>query len=166
MDTPEMKNLDSDNGLINLAKWLICRLTWKLVAQLATVTLLCGISYFAWETRWKISSIAVSKWAVPEINQDRLPALVEGLVNDVDPKAIMAWSANVGGDTRTRYRRSWLRMTGLMRGGCLSRRSGRMWIRRLCLNLKRWRKSKGRKWLAIDEKSPRSPARDMRAKPE
>jgi hypothetical protein len=96
-----MIDMKIDTGeAIGLFKFILNKMSWKLVAQLMVIGVFCGVSYFAWEARWNISSIAVSKWATPEINQDRLPALVEGLVNDVDPKAIMVWSANVGGDTR------------------------------------------------------------------
>ncbi|MNF85503.1 hypothetical protein D3C84_679020 [compost metagenome] len=89
-----------EHGLIRLAKWLICRLTWKLIAQLTVLSVLSGLSYFAWEARWNLSAMAVNHWGEPEIKMERLPAVVDGLATELSPDSIFVWSANVGSDTR------------------------------------------------------------------
>lgn len=96
-----MQNInDRENGLIRLAKWLICRLSWKLIAQLAVVAMLGGCLYFAWEARWKIYTESASRWARPEIVEERLPTAISQMVAELNPKTIYVWAASVAGDTK------------------------------------------------------------------
>lgn len=96
-----MKNLDGKEGsLIALAKWFLCRLTWKLIAQLLVMVLLGGILYGAWEARTKLLSDALNHWGQPEIVLDRLPALLDGLVNELQPDSVFVWAASAASDTR------------------------------------------------------------------
>lgn len=86
--------------VVGLAKWFFEKMTWRKIAQIAVLSALCGISYFVWEARWKLSALAVNHWGEPEIQMDRLPAVVEGLAAELQPDSIFVWSANVGSDTR------------------------------------------------------------------
>jgi hypothetical protein len=95
MGMPEMQN--SNGGtFMTWARFIVRHLSWKLMAQL----LLCGIAYFAWEARWQLYSAAVSRWAEPEIVEDRLPQVIDELISELKPKAIYVWSFNVTGDTK------------------------------------------------------------------
>ena len=106
MGVTEKKN--SEGGIrmghigagIGLLKWFVDRLSWRLIAQLAVLTLLCGTSYLTWESRGRLTTLALDKFGQPSIQPELFPQLIEGLVADLAPDSIFVWSANPGRDTR------------------------------------------------------------------
>ncbi|MFJ7316831.1 hypothetical protein ACIQVE_29735, partial [Pseudomonas sp. NPDC098747] len=89
--------LDSTEA-VGLLKWLLG--SWRRIFGLIAITTFAGVSYALWEERGAISSAAASRWANPEIIEERLPDVVAGLVQELRPKTIYVWSANVAGNTR------------------------------------------------------------------
>ncbi|HWH89658.1 MAG TPA: hypothetical protein VNV36_23145 [Pseudomonas sp.] len=83
---------------VGLFKWVLG--SWRRLGMLVVLTVFAGFSYFVWEEREKISSAAASRWANPEIIEERLPDVVAGLTTELNPKTIYVWSANVAGNTR------------------------------------------------------------------
>lgn len=83
---------------VGLLKWLLG--SWKRILALLVLTILGGLCYFTWEARWQLYSEAVSRWAEPEIIEDRLPQVIDELITELKPKTIYVWSFNVTGDTK------------------------------------------------------------------
>jgi hypothetical protein len=91
--------VDTDEA-IGLFKFILNKLSWKLIAQLSVLTILCGASYLAWESRGRLTTLALDHFGQPSIQPELFPKLIEGLVEDLDPDSIFVWSANRGRNTR------------------------------------------------------------------
>lgn len=85
---------------VGLFKFIVNKMSWKLAAQFIVIGSFCGISYFAWEARWKIYTETANRWARPEIIKDRLPRVIDELAIETRAKTIIIWAANVAGDTK------------------------------------------------------------------